>query len=175
MPQGETPGNAEESEAERPLPRAITVRLADVRRHYHALVHLLDETTGEQFVTAARMSDPAQLARQVYPLERAFEILSNYVAELNELGLSAAGMSPGDRPANLRLLNRERVLGAERTRRWRGILGVRNELQHAYPDVRAAGIYEAATSLRDDLPGYLRDYVSWMRRLGFGRSEVGSR
>lgn len=153
----------------KPMPRPIKVRLADVHRHYHALVHLLGQTTSEEFVQAARMSDPVQLAGHVYPLERAFEILANYAAELNELGLAEAGLTPGDRPASLRLLMREKVISAARARRWRGILEARNELQHEYPDVRAAGIYEAATALADDLPAYLRDYTAWMRRLGFGQ------
>ena len=146
------------------------MRLADVRRHYEALTHLLERTSEEQFVGAARTADPEALGGQVYPLERAFEILCNYVSELNELGLEEAGLSAGDRPTNLRLLEREKVLGSERTRRWRAILEARNELQHEYPDVRAAGVYQAAVDLADDFPAYIRAYVRWMRRLGFGSS-----
>lgn len=152
----------------KPLPRKIAVRLADVRRHYEALVHLLEQTSEEQFIRASRLDDSEALARHVYPLERAFEILCNYVAELNELGLEEAGLTAGDRPTNLRQLEREKVLGAARTRRWRAILEARNELQHEYPDIRAAGVYQAAVELADDLPRYMRDYVGWMRRLGFG-------
>lgn len=44
---------------------------------------------------AARLGDPARLARSVYPVERGFEILCNYVAELSELGLREAGIEPG--------------------------------------------------------------------------------
>jgi uncharacterized protein YutE (UPF0331/DUF86 family) len=77
----------------------------------------------------------------------------------------------GDRPTNLRLLEREKVLGSERVRRWRAILGTRNELQHEYPDVRAAGVYQAAVDLSDDFPAYIRAYVRWMRRLGFGSGQ----
>jgi uncharacterized protein YutE (UPF0331/DUF86 family) len=152
------------------LPCKIAVRLADVRRHYEALGHIIEQTTREDFIRASRLADPEALAGRVYPLERAFEILSNYVAELNELGLAEAGLEPGDRPANLRLLQRERVLSATRTRRWRGILEARNELQHAYPDIRASGIHEAASELAGDFPAYVRDYVAWMRRLGFGET-----
>jgi hypothetical protein len=109
----------------------------------------------------------------VYPLERAFEILCNYVDELNELGLQEAGLTAGDRPTDLRLLERERVIGPERARRWRGILEARNELQYEYPDRRAARIYEAALELARDLPAYVRTYVDWMRRLGFsGESDA---
>jgi uncharacterized protein YutE (UPF0331/DUF86 family) len=139
-----------------------------MRRHFEALALVLERTTEEQFLQASRLTDPERLSSQVYPLERAFEILCNYVSELNELGLEEAGLTPGDRPTSLRLMEREKVLGSERTRRWRGILEARNELQHKYPDIRAAGIYEAAVVLAGDFPAYIRDYVAWMRRLGFG-------
>jgi uncharacterized protein YutE (UPF0331/DUF86 family) len=150
------------------------VRLADVRRHYAALVHILDQTDKGRFVEASRQMDAAELTASVYPLERAFEILVNYVAELNELGLQEADLTPGDRPANLRLLDREKIISSARARKWRGVLEARNELQHDYPDVRAAGIYEAASAIVDDLPSYLRDYVAWLRKLGFGQQEQGS-
>jgi uncharacterized protein YutE (UPF0331/DUF86 family) len=150
------------------LPRPIKVRLADIRAHYEALALLLEQTPKDRFVEEARRSDPAQLAARIYPLERAFEILVNYVSELNELGLEAAGRTPGDRSANLRLLVREDVISSARARIWRGILEARNELQHEYPDVRAGGTYDSAAALVDHLPVYLRNYVAWMRRLGFG-------
>jgi hypothetical protein len=70
-------------------------------------------------------------------------------------------------------LERERVIGRERARRWRAILQIRNELRHEDPDVRAARVYAAAAGLARDLPSYLREYVAWMRRLGFGESESG--
>jgi uncharacterized protein YutE (UPF0331/DUF86 family) len=146
------------------------VRLADVRRHYEALGYVLERTREGEFVRAARLVDPEELVRHVYPLERAFEILCNYVAELNELGLQEAGLTAGDRPTNLRLLEREQVIGPERARRWRGILEARNELQHEYPDIRAARIYPEVVELARDLPAYVRAYVAWMRQLGFGGS-----
>lgn len=162
-PQREQPG------AVRPLPRPITLRLADIRRHYEALALLLEETPEEDFTRAARLGDPVELVRHVYPLERAFEILCNYTAELNALGLEEAGIKPEDRRANLRLLLREGVIDGRGARVLRGTLNARNELQHEYPDVRAAGIYQAATDLAAELPRYLRRYVAWMRRLGFGQ------
>jgi uncharacterized protein YutE (UPF0331/DUF86 family) len=148
------------------------VRLADVGRHYEALGHTLERTSKDVFTQASRLAEPEQLVEHVYPLERAFEVLSNHVAELNERGLEAAGVTPGDRPTNLRLMAREKVIAAERSRRWRAILASRNELQHEYPDVRAAVVYDAAAELAADLPGYVRDYVRWMRRLGFGSSQT---
>lgn len=151
------------------LPRPIALRVADIHRHYTALALILEQTSKDQFVEAARLSDARELLQHVYPLERAFEILCNYVAELNELGLTEAGITPGDRSANLRLLDREGIISGQRAKRLRSVIEARNDLQHEYPDVRAAGIYEAAGDLFADLPGYLRAYVTWMRRLGFGQ------
>jgi uncharacterized protein YutE (UPF0331/DUF86 family) len=171
LSRGKTPPGERPEQPARPvkaLPRKIAVRLADLRRHYEALAHILESTTHERFVEGSRRSDPEQLAGVVYPLERAFEILCNYVAELNEFGLAEAGLTPGDRPTNLRLLERENVLGSARARRWHAILETRNQLQHEYPDIRALGIYQAAVDLAADFPAYIRDYVAWMQQLGFG-------
>lgn len=153
----------------RVLPREIAVRLADFRPHYEALITALEQTTREQFQAAARLRGPTELNRHVYPIERSFEILCNYVAELNELGLREAGIEPGaDRRTNLRLLAREKVISGERSRKLWAVLSARNELAHEYPDVRAAGIYHAARDLVSEAPVYMRDYVAWMRQIGFG-------
>jgi len=154
-----------------PLPRRIAVRLADLRRHYEALALVLERTSHEEFQSAARASDPEGLARSVYPVERGSEILGNYVAELVELGLRQLGIEPGDRTASLRLLQQEGVIGSERRRRLHGALRARNALQHEYPDVRADMTYDAATGLLAELPGFLRDYARWLRRLGYGDDE----
>lgn len=154
--------------SDRQLPREIKVRLADVRRHYEAAALALEQSSRDEFTGAARLADPARLARSVYPVERGFEILCNCVAELSELGLREAGIEPGDRPTNLRLLERESVIGAERRRKLRAALDARNDLQHEYPDVRASGMHQAAEDLVAELPGYLADFVAWLRRLGFG-------
>lgn len=152
----------------RRLPREIALRLADLRPHYEALIAALEHTTSEDFQAAARSRRPGDLNQHVYPIERSFEILCNYVAELNELGLREAGLEPGDRRTNLRLLAREKVISAQRSRRLWAALSARNELAHAYPDVRAAVTYDAARDLVAEAPPYVRDYVAWMRRVGFG-------
>ena len=153
----------------RRLPRDIIVRLADFRPHYEALLLALEQTGLEQFQTAARLRRPAELNQHVYPIERSFELLCNYVSELNELGLRETGIEPGDdRRTNLRLLAREKVISGEQERKLWAALSARNELAHEYPDVRAAGIYQAARDLVAEAPVYMRDYVAWMRRLGFG-------
>lgn len=156
----------------RALPREIAVRLAGFRPHYEALIAALEQTTPEQFQAAARLRGPAELNRHVYPIERGFEIVCNYVAELNEFGLRAAGIEPGDdRRTSLRLLAREKVISGARSRKLWAALSARNELAHEYPDVRAAGVYQAARDLVTEAPAYLRDYVAWMRLIGFGAGE----
>lgn len=150
------------------LPRKIKVRLADLRRHYEALLLVLERTSLDEFVSAADLADPELLVRSVYPIERGFEILCNYVAELNELVLKEAGIEPGDRPTSLRLVEREGVISSSRRRKLGAAFDARNRLQHEYPDVLAAGVYQAACDLVADLPGYAADYVAWLRRLGFG-------
>lgn len=142
-----------------------------MRRHYEALALALERTSLEEFTQAARTDDPEALVRVVYPIERGFEILCNYAAELAERGLREAGLAPRDRAASLRLLEREGVISAGTRRKLRGALEARNDLQHAYPDVRAAGIHGAAGDLVTELPNFLRAYVAWLRRLGFGGDE----
>lgn len=63
------------------------------------------------------------------------------------------------------------MIGAERRRKLRAALDARNDLQHEYPDVRASGMHQAAEDLVAELPGYLADFVAWLRRLGFGSGE----
>jgi hypothetical protein len=45
---------------------------------------------------------------------------------------------------------------------------VRNEMQHAYPDVGARATYDAAAALLDEFGGFFRDYGRWLRGLGYG-------
>jgi uncharacterized protein YutE (UPF0331/DUF86 family) len=151
------------------LPRDIAVRLTDLRAHYEALIVALQETSAEEFVTAANARTPDELNKRVYPIERGFEIVSNYVAELTELGLEAGSMTPATtRRANLGLLAKENVIPVTLERTLAAVLSARNDLTHAYPDVRATGIYEAAEDLTAAAPAYAAAYVAWMRRLGFG-------
>jgi uncharacterized protein YutE (UPF0331/DUF86 family) len=108
------------------------------------------------------------LVRSVYPIERGFEILCNYVAELNELALKEAEIEPGDRPTSLRLVEGEKAISSSRRRKLGGAFEARNRLAHEYPDLPAADVYRAARDLVGELPGYAADYVAWLRRLGFG-------
>jgi len=155
-------------ERSKKLPREIAVRLKDFRPHYEALTVALQQTTAEEFLAAANERTPDELNKRVYPIERSFEILCNYIAELNELGLQVAGVTPGaTRRANLRLLAKESVISVALERTLAAVLSARNDLAHEYPDVRATGIYGAAEDLTVAAPEYAAAHVAWMRRLGF--------
>ncbi len=143
---------------------------ATSRPHYEALVTALGDTPAAEFGNAARLRTPAALTQHVYPIERAFEIICNYVAELNDLGLRAAGVTPeGTQRGNLRQLVElgvmSQALGLELDR----AVTARNELTHDYPDVRAARLYNAAEALSAAAPLYATAYATWLRALGFGQ------
>lgn len=151
------------------LPAPVRARLADTRRHASALQAALGAATVEEFVTAARSGQADSLIRVVYPLERAFEILENYVIELAKLGLSLANVVPEQSGAKaLGQLESEGVIGSGRRGKLVGIHDTRNRMQHDYPDVRAKAVYEAAGALLDELGPFFRDYANWLRRLGYG-------
>lgn len=151
------------------LPRPIKTRLAETRKHALALKALLEGTTKEDFVAAVAEGSADALLSTVYPLERAFEILVNFVVELAELGLQLAEIVPDRSSAKvLRQLETEGVLSKSRRERLAAIYRARSEMQHAYPDVVAHATYDAAHSLLDELGGFFSDYARWLRELGYG-------
>lgn len=153
----------------RALPRAILARVRDLPRHYRALRHNLETISLEEYARAAAGPSELQLNRLVYPIERPFEILDNYVVELARLVLEAAGLGTGDASFNLRRLAEEGVISDARRRRLAEIHRVRNQAQHDYPDARARVVYEAAGQLVDEVLGFLEDTFRWL--LGHGYRE----
>lgn len=155
--------------ARSPLPTPIKTRLAETRRHALALKALLERTTNEAFVAAARDGSADALVGTVYPLERAFEILVNFVVELAELGLQLADIVPEQSSARvLTQLEIAGVISTSRRSRLAAIYRARSEMQHAYPDVGAQATYGAARALLDELGGFFTDYARWLRELGYG-------
>jgi len=153
----------------RRLPPEIRVRFADARSHYRALVLALERTSATDYEHALKTREAEALTQHAYPLERPFEILDNYVVELARAGLGLAGKdSAGAASAVLTRLQAEGVISEARRKKLRDVNDRRNELQHEYPDARSALVYEAATILVAELPGFFRDYGAWMRELGFG-------
>lgn len=153
----------------RRLPAPIKTRPAEARRHALALKAILDGTTVAEYLAAAKTGSPDALVSTVYPLERAFEILASFVVELAEEGLKLAGIVPESSGAKiLRQLETAKVISRNRREQLAAIHGVRNEMQHLYPDIRAQAVYGAAGSLLAELGGFFADYASWLRKLGYG-------
>lgn len=145
------------------------MRLADARSHYRALVLALERTSAADYEQALKTREAEALMQHAYPLERPFEILDNYIVELARAGLDLAGKdSTGTALSVFKRLRSEGVISEARQKKLRDVNDRRNEVQHEYPDARAALVYEAATVLVAELPGFFRDYGAWMRGLGFG-------
>lgn len=111
-----------------------------------------------------------ELTKSIYPIERPFEIVDDYIVELAQLGLEEMGLPTGDAPFNLRQLENDGVVGKALRRKIADIHRVRNEAQHDYPDVRAKVIYEAAKELTAEAPKFLSAYARWLRARGYGTS-----
>jgi uncharacterized protein YutE (UPF0331/DUF86 family) len=152
-----------------PLPTPIKTRLAETGKHALALKRLLEHTSKQEFVAAVAEGSTDALLTKVYPLERGFEILVNFVVELAALGLQLAEIVPDGSSAKvLKQLEAEHVISKSRRERLAAIYRARSEMQHAYPDVGANATYDAARSLLDELAGFFRDYARWLRELGYG-------
>jgi uncharacterized protein YutE (UPF0331/DUF86 family) len=143
------------------LPVEVRSRLRDIPRHLRALQSLLASTDEERYANGARSSDPDVLTRDVYPLERAFEIISNYVAELAKAAVSFAGLAPQDTVQNLRRLASEGAIARSRADRLIDVHRARNYLAHQYPDVRARVVMQAAATLESEVGPFLRDFTRW--------------
>lgn len=157
------------------LPSRIVERLRDLRRHLLALEYALESfgefNAEESFVAAARSSDPAELTRAL-AVERAFEILVNYVSELAVEGLKLSGdrraHEAPDAVRDIRRLQASGVLPNRLGERLVDHIRSRNRLQHEYPELQAREIYAAARATLGDLPAFARGYARWLRELGYG-------
>ncbi len=154
----------------KPLPRKIAVRLRDLPRHFRALRENLDATSLEQYESATVSGGQDDLTKFAYPIERPFEIVDNYIAELAQLGLEEMGLPTGDAPFNLRRLESEGVIGKDLRRKIADIHRVRNDAQHDYPDARAKVIYQGAEQLTTESRKFLSAYLRWLQAKGYGKS-----
>jgi uncharacterized protein YutE (UPF0331/DUF86 family) len=123
---------------------------------------LLAVVDADRFAASSIDVDPDVLARDVYPLERAYEILANYTAELARTALEAAGIEPESGPRDLRRLAEEGALEKARAERLVTVLQHRNALVHEYPDLRARMVYDAATLLERELGPFVRELTMWL-------------
>ena len=152
----------------KPLPRSIARRIIELPPHVRALRENLESITLADYRDALLNKTSADLNTSVYPLERPFEIVDNILLELAEEGLAAAEKATGpDRPSDLRRLRDLHVISAARCERLVNAHRARNDAQHEYIDVDPKIVYEAASVLSDEALGFLRDYVGWLRGVGF--------
>ena len=149
-----------------PIPKEIALRLRGVADNHHVLALLLENVSQEAYREGLRSRDAEVLTTRVYPLERAFEIASNYTRELVALGLKEARLPSVDGPSDFRALSDERIISKPLSEQLIQIHAARNALQHDYPDLRATTIYEAAQLQLTALPRFLKGYVKWLRDLG---------
>jgi uncharacterized protein YutE (UPF0331/DUF86 family) len=150
-----------------PIPLPIAQRIRGLVTGYRTLQLIVAEVSEVDYRDALDSRDPQRLKNIVYPLERAFEIASNYVVELVALGLEELGRTPIDGPTDLRAFRDEGVLPRRMSGQLAQIHRARNELAHDYPDVRAATIYEACRAQIKVIPAFLRVYANWLKSLGY--------
>lgn len=154
----------------RALSRKAKVRLAEMPRHYNALRHAA-EAFGEGFPrtafdAASRSNDPAELA-QVYAVERGFELLVNFVAELVRDTLEQEGLrdpsDPPNSPADFRTLCEAGAISKVQRDQWIKLCRMRNDLQHEYPDVRASTTHTAVVALLAEVGPFMGSFRAWLR------------
>ena len=153
------------------IPLAIAQRLRGLMDDLKVQELLLSEVSFDDYKSAIHGRDPIKLARTAYPLERAFEIASNYVVELVGLALKELDIAPVDGPADLQRSADEEIVSQRMADELADIHRARNGLQHDYPDLRASTIYPACEQLVKLTPAFLRAYVRWLRTAGYGREE----
>lgn len=152
----------------KPLPRSIASRIIALPPHVRALRENLEAITLDDYRAAVSSKTTAGLNASVYPLERPFEIVDNILLELAEEGLAAAEKATGPtRPDDLRRLRDLGVVSAARCARLIDCHRARNDAQHEYVDIDPKIVYLAASALPDDALGFLREYVAWLKELGF--------
>jgi len=155
----------------KPLPRSIAKRIVELPPHVRALRENLARIALEDYQDAFAKKTTAALNAFVYPLERPFEIVDNILLELAEEGLAAAQKATGpDRADDLRRLRDLKVISAARYKRLLKAHRIRNDAQHAYVDLDPKLVYEAASTFPDEALAFLREYVAWLRELGFDLS-----
>ena len=152
----------------RSLPRAVARRIVGLPPHIRALRENLERISLDDYRRALASRTTDDLNASVYPIERPFEIVDNYVLELAQEGLEAAEKPTGPgRADDLRRLRDLGVISREQCKRLLEINRIRNDARHGYVDIDPRVLYEAASRLPEEAIAFLQDYVGWLRGLGF--------
>lgn len=153
-----------------PIPKEIAQPLKDLLRHRKALSLILEQVSEADYLAAMRSGSAEEVVRLVYPLERAIEVANNYTIALAMRGLRLAGVETSSGPTALRQLHEQGAISEEMRRQLTAVNRVRNEAQHEYELVRGSALYEVAREQNALLEPFLRTYIRWLDKLGFGRS-----
>ena len=148
----------------------ILERFKDLPRHLAAreaaVAKFGDDFDREEFAAAVNSSDP-DLLNQAKAVERGFEQIFNYIAELNAQGLELAMLREHEEDPNARKdidrLVDIGVVSSERGGRLEQVRELRMLMTHEYPGLRAGQIHEGVTLLVAEWPGYRRDYERWLK------------
>ena len=124
----------------------------------------------DDYLGAMRNGSAEDVLQLVYPLERAVEIANNYTVALATRALHLVGIEPSSGPDALRQLQVQGAVSKDVCNRLTAVHRVRNEAQHQYEIVRGAALYEVAREQDVLLEPFLKTYVRWLDKLGFGGS-----
>lgn len=139
-----------------PLPLPIAQRLAEIVPSYRALQLALAEIGAEDYRDALHSRDPAARKNIAYTLERTFEVVINLVDELVALALRDMQAPRADARRNLIAFAAEGAIAARLSEQLTALHLTRNDLQYAYPGLRASTVYPACEQLARILPTFLR-------------------
>lgn len=128
---------------------------------------LLEEISYDDYRSGLHGRDPVRLKDKVLPLERAFEIVSNYVVELTGLALGELAIAPVDGVRDLEALAGQGVITKRLADQLGEIHRARNGLTHDYPDVRASIVYPACQSAAKLVRPFARAYLRWLGTIGY--------
>lgn len=128
---------------------------------------LLREIGYEEYRNALHSRDPVLLKDRVFPLERAFEVTSNYIVELTGLALKEQGIASIDGVRDLQTLAVEGIVSKSLGDQLADVHRARNGLTHDYPDVRASIIYPACQAVAKLVQPFVRSYMRWLGSIGY--------
>lgn len=154
------------------VPVPMSQRLSGLVPPRQALQLLLGEVSFDDYRDGLHRRDPVVLRDRVLPLERAFEIISNYIVELTSLALNELGVASIDGVRDLHALADEGVIGRRLAEELVDVHRARNGLQHDYPDVRASIVYPACQEVVELVMPFARSYFRWLGSRGYAVPRV---
>lgn len=155
-----------------PVPVPIAQRLRGFVPALQTLQLLLREVSYDDYENGLHSRDPVVLKETVLPLERAFEIVDNFIVELTGLALKELGIASTDGIRELEALAGEGLITKRLAEQLADIHRARNSLTHDYPDVRASIVYPACQEAAKLVLPFSRSYMRWLGEIGYAVPNV---